>query len=138
MTDWFGGYSSFKNTFTTGQVSDVVKQLTAGNDLLMPGLQSQQESILKNIKNGTLSQGDVATNLSRILELVLKSPAMNNYKYSNKPNLKENAQITRQAAAEGTILLKQQHITLYIKKTPLAVFGVTSYNFISEEQERRC
>jgi beta-glucosidase len=85
MTDWFGGYSSFKNTFTTGQVSDVVKQLTAGNDLLMPG-QSQQESILKNIKNGTLSQGDVTTNLSRILELVLKSPAMNNYKYSNKPN----------------------------------------------------
>jgi beta-glucosidase len=112
VTDWFGGYSSFKNTFTTGQVSDVVKQLT-GNDLLMPGLQSQQESILKNIKNGTLSQGDVATNLSRILELVLKSPAMNNYKYSNKPNLKENAQITRQAAAEGTILLKTT-ITHYL------------------------
>jgi beta-glucosidase len=78
MTDWFGGYSSFKNTFTTGQVSDVVKQLTAGNDI-NAWLQSQ-ESILKNIKNGTLSQGDVATNLSRILELVLKSPAMNNYK----------------------------------------------------------
>jgi beta-glucosidase len=133
MTDWFGGYSSFKNTFTTGQVSDVVKQLTAGNDLLMPGLQSQQESILKNIKNGTLSQGDVATNLSRILELVLKSPAMNNYKYSNKPNLKENAQITRQAAAEGTILLKNNNNTLPYtsKETPLAVFGVTSYNFIS-------
>jgi beta-glucosidase len=118
MTDWFGGYSSFK--YTTGQVSDVVKQLTAGNDLLMPGLQSQQESILKNIKNGTLSQGDVATNLSRILELVLKSPAMNNYKYS-KPNLKENAQITRQAAAEGTILLKTTitHYLIHQKKRHL-------------------
>jgi beta-glucosidase len=101
MTDWFGGYSSFKNTFTTGQVSDVVKQLTAGNDLLMPGLQSQQESILKNIKNGTLSQGDVATNLSRILELVLKSPAMNNYKYSNKPNLKKTLKL------QDKLLLKE-------------------------------
>jgi beta-glucosidase len=133
MTDWFGGYSGFKNTYATGEVSDVVKQLTAGNDLLMPGLQSQQESILKNIKNGTLSQGDVAINLSRILELVLKSPAMNNYRYSNKPNLKQNAQITRQAAAEGTILLKNNNNTLPYtsKETPLAVFGVTSYNFIS-------
>jgi beta-glucosidase len=102
MTDWFGGYSSFKNTFTTGQVSDVVKQLTAGNDLLMPGLQSQQESILKNIKNGTLSQGDVATNLSRILELVLKSPAMNNYKYSNKPNLKKTLKL------QDKLLLKER------------------------------
>jgi beta-glucosidase len=120
--------------FHTGQVSDVVKQLTAGNDLLMPGLQSQQESILKKYY-GTLSQGDVATNLSRILELVLKSPAMNNYKYSNKPNLKENAQITRQAAAEGTILLKTT-ITHYLihQRNATCCFCVTSYNFISEEQ----
>jgi beta-glucosidase len=68
----------------------------------MPGLQSQQESILKNIKNGTLSQGDVATNLSRILELVLKSPAMNNYKYSNKPNLKKTLKL------QDKLLLKER------------------------------
>jgi hypothetical protein len=30
---------------------------------------------------------------------------MNNYKYSDQPNLKEN-EVTRQVAAEGTILLK--------------------------------
>jgi beta-glucosidase len=89
------------NTFTTGQVSDVVKQLTAGNDLLMPGC-SPSKNILKNIKNGTLSQGDVATNLSRILELVLKSPAMNNYKYSNKPNLKKTLKL------QDKLLLKER------------------------------
>jgi beta-glucosidase len=50
MTDWFGGYSSFKNTFTTGQVSDVVKQLTAGNDLLMPGCSPSKKVFLKILR----------------------------------------------------------------------------------------
>jgi beta-glucosidase len=67
----------------------------------MPGC-SPSKSILKNIKNGTLSQGDVATNLSRILELVLKSPAMNNYKYSNKPNLKKTLKL------QDKLLLKER------------------------------
>jgi beta-glucosidase len=58
---------------------------------------------------------------------------MNNYKYSDKPNLKANAEVTRQAAAEGTILLKNDKNTLPYtsKSTPLAVFGLTSYDFIS-------
>jgi beta-glucosidase len=58
---------------------------------------------------------------------------MNNYKYSNKPNLKENAEVTRQVAAEGTILLKMIiiHYHSIQKKKRLAVFGVTSYDFIS-------
>lgn len=136
MTDWFGGYDGFGGTnspFSPNSVSDVTKQLSAGNDLLMPGLPSQKQAILDNMKSGKLTAAAVNTNLTRILELVMRSPSMNNYKYSDKPSLTAHAEVTRQAAAEGTILLKNDKNTLPFtsKTTPLAVFGLTSYDFIS-------
>lgn len=133
MSDWFGGYDGFGSISSKNAVSDVVKQLSAGNDLLMPGLPSQQQAILENIKNGKLTKEVINTDLRRILELVMRSPVMNNYNYSNKPNLKENAVVTRQAAAEGTILLKNDNAILPFvsKSAPLAVFGNTSYDFIA-------
>lgn len=136
MTDWFGGYDGFGGTnspFSPNSVSDVTTQLSAGNDLLMPGLPSQKQAILDNMKSGKLTTAAVNTNLTRVLELVMRSPTMNNYKYSDKPSLTAHAEITRQAAAEGTILLKNDDNTLPFtsKKAPLAVFGVTSYDFIS-------
>ena len=133
MTDWFGGYNSFMAPFGPNAVSDVTAQLSAGNDLLMPGLPAQKAAILENMKNGKLTKVVVDKDLTRVLELVLKSPAMSNYKYSNKPNLSANAEVTRQAAAEATILLKNDGNTLPLssKEKPLAVFGITSYDFIS-------
>ena len=41
MTDWFAGV-------------DAVKQMQAGNDLLMPGTQSQQQALLNAARNGQL------------------------------------------------------------------------------------
>ena len=132
MSDWFGGYRGFMEAFKKDAVSDVTKQLSAGNDLLMPGLPAQQRAIVENIKNGKLSKEEININLRRVLELVMKSPAMNKYKYSNKPNLKENAQVTRQAAAEGIILLKNNNVLPFTSKSaPLSVFGNTAYDFIS-------
>ncbi|MGO4819498.1 glycoside hydrolase family 3 N-terminal domain-containing protein [Flavobacterium sp. W22_SRS_FP1] len=133
MTDWFGGYNGFGAIRDKDAVSDVVKQLKAGNDLLMPGLPAQKNAIVTNIKNSTLSKEDIDINLTRVLELVMRSPAMSNYEYSNKPNLKENAQVTRDAAAEGVVLLKNEGNVLPFtsKSAPLAVFGITSYDFIS-------
>lgn len=132
MSDWFGGYNGFMSPFAKDAVSNVTQQLSAGNDLLMPGMPSQKQAILDNMKSGKLSAAVVNEDLTRILELVLRSPSMNNYKYSNKPNLKANAEVTRQAAAEGTILLKNNNTLPFTSKnSPLAVFGVTSYDFIS-------
>ncbi|WPQ63619.1 glycoside hydrolase family 3 N-terminal domain-containing protein [Chitinophaga sancti] len=131
MTDWFGGYEGF-SAIKAG-TSNVVQQLTAGNDLLMPGLPAQKQAILDGMNNGSLTKEVVDTDLRRILTFVLRSPAMAKYAYSNKPDLKAHAAIARQAAAEGMILLKNDEQLLpYTNKTKeIAAFGVTSYNFIA-------
>jgi beta-glucosidase len=132
MTDWFGGYDSFGAPFKTNTSTDVTAQLSAGNDILMPGLPVQKQAILANMKSGKLTQAVVNLNLKKIVEMVLKSPSNNGYKYSNKPNLQQNAAITRQAAVEATILLKNDNNTLPISTdVNLAVFGLTAYDFIS-------
>ncbi|MFT5252242.1 MAG: beta-glucosidase [Flavobacteriales bacterium] len=136
MTDWFGGYGGFNGSnsaFAPNAVSDVNGQLLAGNDLLMPGMPAQKKAIIENIKSNKLSKKAININLKRVLELVMKSPAMSNYHYSDKPNLKENAEVTRDAASEGIVLLKNDGNILPFtsKSAPLAVFGVTSYDFIS-------
>ena len=129
MTDWFGGYPSFNAIANPAYVSDVVKQETAGNDLLMPGLKTQKEAILKAIKDGSLSKQTVNQNVKRIMKMVFRSPAMVNFKYSDAPDLKAHALVSRQAATEAMVLLKNEHNALPVAVSSIAAFGVTTYNF---------
>lgn len=133
MTDWFGGYPSFESIMAEGVSSDVVAQIEAGNDLIMPGMDIQRKYLAKAIEEGTISEEAVRKSLKRILNVVTQSPTFKKYKYSNKPDLKAHAQVARKAAAEGMVLLKNEEGVLPFteKSTPIAVFGNTSYNFIS-------
>ena len=119
MTDWFGG-------------KDGAKQMWAGNDMLQPGKKEQFDSIVAGVKSGKLSEADLDRNVQRVLNLVEKSPRFQGYQYSNKPDLKAHAAVTRQSAAEGMVLMKNNE-TLPLKENikNVALYGCTSYDFIA-------
>lgn len=132
MTDWFGGFPGFES-IQKGEISDVVKQMTAGNDLIMPGIPAQKKALLEALNSGKLAQEVVNINLKRILAYVFRTPTYHKYQYSNQPTLTKNAEITRNAAAEGMVLLKNENNTLPFanKQKEISLFGVTSYAWIT-------
>lgn len=120
MTDWFGG-------------KDAIAQMIAGNDMLQPGRSTQYDMIVDGVKSGKLDESILDRNVKRVLELVLQSPHFKSYKYSNKPDLKAHAAVTRQSATEGMVLLKNDNDALPLKEgmKNIALFGCTSYDFIA-------
>jgi beta-glucosidase len=117
MSDWFGG-------------QDAPAQIRAGNDLLEPGTKRQWDALTKAQKNGELSMADIDLSVKRILKLILRSKKMQRYQYGNNPDLKAHADITRQSASEGMVLLKNENTLPLQTGKNVALFGVTSYDFI--------
>ncbi len=119
MTDWFGG----KNP---------VEQQRAGNNLIMPGLPPQKKAILDAVKAGQLDEKILDQNCEEILNIVLLTPAFKNFKYSDNPPLKEDAQVSRAAAAESMVLLKNESNVLPVQPgTSLAVFGNNQLDLVA-------
>lgn len=127
MTDW------------TGQ-RNTAAQIHAGNDLMQPGMPAQTQEVIDKVKSGELSEADLDVCVKRILEYLLKTPSYRNYKYTNKPDLKAHAEVTRQSAAEGMVLLKNNAALPLTSSLPageggergsISVFGITSYDFIA-------
>ena len=119
MTDWFGG-------------KDGARQMWAGNDMLQPGKKEQFDSIVAGVKSGKLDEADLDRNVQRILNLVEKSPRFQGYQYSNKPDLEAHAAVTRQSAAEGMVLMKNEKTLPFAENVKnVALYGCTSYDFIA-------
>lgn len=119
VTDWGGGL-------------DPVVQVASGNDMIQPGDPEQYEAILKAVREGRLDERLVDVCVKRILKLIVKTPSFNNYQHSNNPDLQAHAQVTREVASEGFVLLKNEAEALPMKAgSEIALFGVGSYDFIA-------
>ncbi|WP_165157623.1 glycoside hydrolase family 3 N-terminal domain-containing protein [Parabacteroides sp. ZJ-118] len=120
MTDWFGG-------------KEAPAQIRAGNDLLMPGRPDQKAALLKALETGSLAIEEVDRDVTRVLRLILRSPRFARYAYSNQPDLKAHAEVTRASASEGMVLLKNTDNTLPLAPgiRKIAAYGTTSYDFIA-------
>lgn len=119
MTDWFGG-------------KDPVAQMQAGNALLMPGTPQQSERILSAVQHDSLDVKVLDENIESILNIILQSPSFKGYKYSDKPDLAKDAAVSRMAASEGMILLRNESNTLPMKAAKnVVLFGNTSYDIIA-------
>ncbi|MCR5131153.1 MAG: glycoside hydrolase family 3 C-terminal domain-containing protein [Prevotella sp.] len=131
MTDWIGIRDGLRT----------IDEVIAGNDLMEPGQKRQAEQIVEGVENGTLDIAYVDRNVRRMLEYIVKTPSFRHYPATNKPDLKAHAQITRQSANEGIVLLKNGNLpsgakaegkTLPLKDLKnVALFGVSSYHFLS-------
>ncbi len=128
-TEW--GFKGIVMTDWT-MVRNIAAQVHAGNDLMEPGMPQQKTDLIKAVNEGKLSMEDVDVCVKRILEFIVRTPRFKGYKYSDAPDLKAHAQVTRNSAAEGMVLLKNEGNTLPIKDAKkVALFGITSYNFIA-------
>jgi beta-glucosidase len=119
MTDWGGG-------------SDPIAQMKAGNDLIMPGNPNQAKAIIDAVNNKQLDESVLNANVEHMLKIILMSPAFKNYKYSDAPDLKKDAGVSRMAAAQGMVLLKNSGNPLPFKGTnKVALFGNNAYDIIA-------
>ena len=123
MTDWIG----IREGLPT------IAEVQAGNDLMEPGQPAQVKEIIEGVKSGKLAIADVDRNVRRMLEYIVKTPSFHKYPASNSPDFVAHAAITRQSAAEGIVLLKNNGTLPWKNGTikTVALFGENSYDFLS-------
>jgi beta-glucosidase len=129
MSDWYG-------------VSDPVRSLLAGNDLNMPGGPAEKDTpflrrnavpedvILAALKSGEISEQQIDSNIQNILNVIVKT---HTFKRTQPPaTLSESEQVllTREAASEAMVLLKNEQYTLPLNRASrIAAFGSGIQNF---------
>lgn len=121
-SDW--GFNGMVMTDWGGSKQNGIAMLNGGNDLSMPSLSAVGEAAVKAaILDGSLKEETLDTAIENILNLVVKSPTfkklstVDNTKLSVSSDLAAaDAKLSREAAPEGMVLLKNENKVLPFDK----------------------
>ena len=129
VRDEWGWKGMYVSDWNAGD--DAVAAMLAGNDMLQPGQPKQYQAILAAAQSGQLPMEVLNANVRRILEYIVKTHNFRGYEPSNAPDLKAHAKVVREVGADGIVLLKNDATTLPLAGKRVALFGCTSYDWIS-------
>lgn len=115
VSDWGGAY-------------DQVKALNAGNDLDMPGPRSK-EKVYEAVENGTIPMERLDDAVSRMLKVILKTPAFQGKRYPKIDNVLSQ-QSAYNAAAGGITLLKNDGVLPLERDAHIALIGELNKRFM--------
>ncbi|MEM5516314.1 glycoside hydrolase family 3 C-terminal domain-containing protein [Henriciella sp. AS95] len=120
MSDWFSG-------------DDAPQQIRAGNNLIMPGSAEQDEALKRAYEDGSLSEATIDANVGWILAAIEQVRDAAKPAPDKQPPLEQNAALARRAAAESTVLLKNDTGALPLSPSieTIALFGTGAYATVS-------
>lgn len=126
------GFKGYVMTDWGGKAVNLVDQMVAGNDVIMPGNTKQINNIIEAVQQGKLSEKVLDRNVERLLRIVQLSPSFQQYKYTSRPDVKKHAQISREAGRDGMVLLtNKQALPLSAQQRKVALLGNISYSLIA-------
>lgn len=105
--------------------------LNARMALSMPGEEDIVQQIMQSVKNGSVSEATLNACVTDVLRVVARSITARGWKRS-EPDLREHSNLSREIAAEGMVLLKNNDNLLPLKDRPtVALYGASAYKSIA-------
>ncbi len=114
---------------------DIPDKVLAGNDINMPGYETDAGDILNALKSGYLSREALNKSCFNLLKAATESPTFKGVAMDNNSQHRQNVQqhvpISQDAAAQSMILLKNDNSALPFKQnTSVAVFGNGAFSTV--------
>ena len=133
LTDILRGEFGFEGFVMSdwGAAGSMTDKVNAGNDINMPGNETDPADVLAAYKAGKITDTALDACCYHILTVVAESPTHKGLKMNTRVNTKEHNKVATEAAADTIILLQNTDAALPLAKdTSVAVFGNGAYRTV--------